>query len=90
MAEIRKEWKRHLFEKNPMRCLLLDAILSYLGFAFMLIGIIGDAMNKVLGLESTNWLILAVGFWLMAFGAWFRGYYSALHHSEDATEQRED
>ena len=49
----------------------------YLGVGFMLIGIISDAMNKVLGLESTHWFIMAVGFWMLGIFAWFRGYYSA-------------
>ena len=86
MAEIPEKWKRHLFEKNPMRCLWLDGILSLLGFVFLVIGIVGDAMNKVPGLEPTNWFIMAVGFWLLAGFAWFRGYYSALHHSDDTTQ----
>ncbi len=77
MAEIRKEWKRHLFEKNPMRCLWMNGILTYLGVAFLVISIVGDAMNKVLGLEFANWFIMAVGFWMLGIFAWFRGYYSA-------------
>ena len=86
MAEIPKEWKRHLFEENPIRCMWVEGIASYLGFAFLVIGIIGDAMNKVPGLEPTNWFIMAVGFWVIAIGAWFRGYYSALHGSGDTTQ----
>ena len=43
----------------------------------MVIGIVGDAINKVLGLEPTNWFIMAVGFWMLGIFAWFRGYYSA-------------
>ena len=90
MAEIPEKWKRHLFEKNPMLCLWMNGIAIYLGVAFLLIGIISDAMNKVLGLEPTNWFIMAVLFWMGGYFAWFRGYYSALHHSEDATEQKKN
>jgi hypothetical protein len=86
MAEIRKEWKRHLFEENPVRCLWLDSIFSFLGVAFLVIGIVGDAMNKVPGLEPTNWFIMAVGFWMLSGLAWRRGYYSALHGSRDTTQ----
>lgn len=83
MAEIRSEWKKHLFESNPMRCLWLDGILSYSGIVFLLIGIISDAMNKTLGLEPTNWFIMAFGCLLLSGFAWFRGYFSALHLSGD-------
>ena len=77
MAEIPKDLKRLLFEKNPKLCVWLSDTLTYLGVAFLLIGIVSDAMNKVLGLESTNWFIMAIGFWMLGIFAWFRGYYSA-------------
>ncbi len=77
MTEIPKELKRHLFERNPMLCLWMNGILTYLGVAFMVIGIVGDAMNRVLGLEPTNWFIMAVGSWMLGIFSWFRGYYSA-------------
>ncbi len=77
MAEISKDVKRLLFEKNPKLCVWMSEILTYLGVAFMIVGIVSDAMNKTLGLESTNWFILAVGFWMLGIFAWFRGYYSA-------------
>jgi hypothetical protein len=90
MAEIPSECKRHLFEENPLRCLCVNGIFTYLGVAFLVIGIVGDAINKVLGLEHTNWFIMAVGFWMLGIFAWFRGYYSALHSSRDTTQQKKD
>ena len=77
MVEIPDDVKRMLFERNPKLCCRMNSILTYLGIAFMLIGIISDAMNKVLGLESTHWFIMAVGFWMLGIFTWFRGYYSA-------------
>jgi len=64
----------------------MDSILSLLGSAFLVLGIVGDAMNKVLGLESTNWILMAVGFFVLSGYAWRRGYYSALHGSEENTQ----
>jgi hypothetical protein len=77
MVEIPNDMKRYLFESNPKRCIWMSEILTYLGVAFMIVGIVSDAMNKALGLEPTNWFILAVGFWMLGIFAWFRGYYSA-------------
>ena len=77
MAEITNDAKRLLFERNPKLCCWMHNILTYLGVAFMVIGIIGDAINKVLGLEPTNWFIMALGFWMLGIFSWFRGYYSA-------------
>jgi hypothetical protein len=84
MAEIPSEWKKHLFESNPMRCMWVEGLFSYLGFACVLIGIISDTINRVLGLEPTNWFLFAIGCFILAGFAWFRGYFSALHHSGDA------
>ena len=77
MAEIPKEVKKQLFERNPILCCWMHGVMTYLGFVFLLIGIIGDAMNKVPGLEPTNWFIIAIGSWVLGIFAWFRGYYSA-------------
>ncbi len=77
MAEIPNDVKRMLFERNPKLCCWVHNIFTYLGVAFMVIGIIGDAMNKALGLEPTNWFIMAIGSWMLGIFSWFRGYYSA-------------
>ena len=87
MAEIPKDLKRHLFERNPMLCCWMHDTFTYLGVAVMMIGIISDAINKTLGLDPTNWFIMAVGLWMLGIFAWFRGYYSALHSSGDTTQQ---
>ena len=77
MAEIPKDVKRRLFESNPILCCWMNDIFTYLGVAAMVVGIVSDAINIKLGLVSTNWFILAVGFWMLGIFAWFRGYYSA-------------
>lgn len=77
MAEIPKNLKQHLFERNPMLCCWMHEIFIYLGIAFLIVGIVSDAMNKVLGLESTNWFIMMIGAWMLGIFSWFRGYYSA-------------
>jgi hypothetical protein len=77
MAEIPKDVKRRLFESNPILCCWMNDIFTYLGVAAIIVGIVSDAINMKLGLESTNWFILAIGFWMLGIFAWFRGYYSA-------------
>ena len=82
MAEIPSDVKRMLFERNPKLCCRMHDVSIYLGIAFIVMGIVSDAMNKALGLESTNWFILAVAFWVSGIFAWFRGYYSAKEGSD--------
>jgi hypothetical protein len=77
MAEIPDDVKRSLFEKNPKLCCWMHDILTYLGIAFMVVGIVSDVMNKKLILESTNLFLLMLGSWMLSIFSWFRGYYSA-------------
>ena len=51
-------------------------ILGILGISFAVMGVISDAMNTILILEPTNWLLLAVVTCLIAiasFIAWVLG-----------------
>ena len=42
------------------RCAMAGSVSSYLSFLFAAIGIIGDALNITLGLESMSWFLLAI------------------------------
>jgi hypothetical protein len=77
MAEIPNDVKRRLLEKNPKRCCWVNDILTYLGIIFLVLGIVSDVMNKAIGLEPTNWFLMAIAFWMLGIFAWFRGYFSA-------------
>ena len=77
MSEIPDDVKKKLFEANPMLCCRMNDAMTYLGVAFLLIGIISDAINRTLFLEPTNWFIMAVIFFILGIFAWFRGYFSA-------------
>ncbi len=48
------------------KCDLVGGIILCLGILFALLGVIGDALNITLGLESISWLLLAVFFGLIA------------------------
>ncbi len=77
MSEIPDDVKKKLFEANPMLCCRMSDVMTYLGVAALLIGIISDVINRVLLLEPTNWLIMSVIFFILGIFAWFRGYFSA-------------
>ena len=77
MSEIPNDVKKRLFEANPLLCCWMSDVMFYLGTACLLVGIISDAINKVLLLEPTNWLIMAATFIITGIFAWFRGYFSA-------------
>jgi uncharacterized membrane protein len=77
MAEIPDDVKRLFFERNPKLCAWMHGISVYLAIAFLVIGVISDAINKVLGLEPNSWFIMAVWFYVGGIFAWFRGYHSA-------------
>ena len=48
------------------KCAIAAGIIILLGLLFALLGVIGDALDINLGLESTSWLLLAVFFAVVA------------------------
>jgi hypothetical protein len=42
------------------RCAMASSVSSLLSFLFVLIGIVGDALNTTLGLTSLSWFLLAI------------------------------
>ena len=58
--------------------MMMAHISAFVGIAFLLLGIIGDAINATLGLESTSWLLLAIFAMLFSIPS-FIGWHSALH-----------
>jgi hypothetical protein len=77
MAEIPQDLKPLLFGKGPRWHAKAMQVLSWLGLVCLIVGIIGDAINRTLGLESSNWLILAIAFWVWGMGAWLAAYFGA-------------
>jgi len=77
MSEIPDDVKKRLFEANPKLCCRMHNALTYLGIAFLLTGIISDAINRTLLLEPTNWFIMVVISFMLGIFTWFRGYFSA-------------
>jgi hypothetical protein len=60
---------------------------TFVGMAFLLLGVISDAINSTLGLEPTSWLLLAIFAMLFSIPS-FIGWHSALHL--DATEAKRE
>ncbi len=77
MSEISEEVKKKLFEANPLLCCRMSDVMTYLGVAFILIGVISNAINRSLLLGSTNWFLLALIVFILGIFAWIRGYFSA-------------
>jgi hypothetical protein len=76
MAEVPKDMKFLLFGMGPKwhaKCMM---VLNWLGLVCLIVGIIGDAINRVPGLEPTNWILIAIALWLWGLGAWFAAYYA--------------
>ena len=62
----------------------------FVGIAFLLLGVIGDAINATLGLEPTSWLLLAIFAMLFGIPA-FIGWHSALHlDAKEAKSKKEE
>jgi len=77
MAEIPKDMKFLLFgfgARWHAKCMMA---LNWLGLACLIVGIIGDAINRVPGLEPTNWILIAIALWLWGLASWLTAYNAA-------------
>jgi len=48
-------------EKHGMHRYWMHDVFMFLGWVCVIVGIIGDVVNRVPGLEPTNWFLLAIG-----------------------------
>jgi putative Mn2+ efflux pump MntP len=73
-------WEHLFFSQKPFfNYLGIAYILGFVGFACMLVGIIGESMGRVLGLQPISWFL--VGIWLIVMGIWFWLEWSFLKRS---------
>ena len=77
MADIPKDMKSLIFGKGAKWHARTMMVLECLGIAFLIVGIVADAINKTLGLETTHWFIMAIAFWVWALAAWLCAYFAA-------------
>jgi len=77
MAEVPKDMKTLLFGRSPKQQARLMVAFTLVCWACLIVGIVGDAIDKTLGLEPTSWFIIGVGFLLAAVWHWFRAYHAA-------------
>ena len=77
MQEIPKDVKWLLFGKGARWHARTSMVLDFAGLGCFVVGIIGDALNKVPGLEPTNWFLMAIGLWIWGFWAWWAAYKAA-------------
>jgi len=77
VQEIPKDMKFLLFGKGARWHARVQFVLNWLGLVCLIVGIVGDAINRVLGLEPTNWFIMAAALWIWGLAAWLTAYHAA-------------
>ena len=77
MADIPKDMRFMIFGKGAKWHARSMMVLNWLGLACLIVGIIGDAINMTLGLESLNWLVIAIALWIWGLAAWLCAYFAA-------------
>ena len=77
MADVPKDMKFLLFGKGAKYHARTAMVLDFLGMFCFVVGIVGDAINRTLGLEPTSWFLMAVGLFVWGFWAWVCAYLAA-------------
>ena len=71
------ELKKMIFGRGAKYNAKGMVVLEVMGFGCLIVGIIGDAINKVPGLEPTNWLLLGIAFLIASLFSWLCAYFAA-------------
>jgi len=77
MAAVPKKLKFLLFGMGAKWHAQVAMVLEFLGLACLIVGIISGAMDKALGLWSTEWFLLAIAIWIWGLWAWLCAYTAA-------------
>ena len=77
MAEIPKDMRFMIFGKGAKWHARSMMVLNWLGLACLIVGIIADAINMTLGLETTHWFIMTIAFWVWGLASWLTAYFAA-------------
>ena len=77
MTEVPKELKTLIFGRGSRWHAWVNVISLSLGLVCLIIGIIGDAVNRTPGLEPTNWFLLAIALGVFGLASWLTAYTAA-------------
>jgi hypothetical protein len=77
MGDIPQELQKALFGSGAGWWACAASIANLLAPICLLVGIIGDAINRTPGLEPINWFIMAAALWVAGLSAWHIAYTAA-------------
>ena len=77
MAQIPENLRFLLFGRGPRWHARVSLVLDFLGLGCLVVGIVGDAANRVPGLEPGNWFLMAIGLWVWGLWSWIAAYAGA-------------
>jgi|WetSurMetagenome_2_1015567.scaffolds.fasta_scaffold913370_1 hypothetical protein len=73
MAEMSKGLHNLVFGRPKWRAQVSMAS-DWIGTICAIMGVIGDICNRTLGLEATNWFLLAIVFFISGLWKWLMAY----------------
>jgi len=77
MADVPKDMRSMVFGKGAKWHARSMMVLNWLGLLCLIVGIVADAINTTLGLETIHWFIMTIAFWLWGLASWLCAYYAA-------------
>lgn len=74
MRQIPNDVRPLLFGRGARWHAWVAMALNWLGLGCLVVGVVGDAANRIPGLEPNNWFIMAAALWVWALAAWITAY----------------
>jgi hypothetical protein len=73
VADIPERLNKLVFGRPKWRA-QVSIVSDWIGTICVLMGVIGDVCNRELGLESTNWFLLGIAFFIAGLWKWIMAY----------------
>ena len=77
MANVPDNMKFLLFGVGPKPHAITMLTVNFLGTACLIVGIVGSATDKTLGLDGLTWLVLAIALEVWGLAEWLIAYFGA-------------
>ena len=82
-------WTEPRFTKRNRGSMgIMGGIATWLGVAFVIVGVIGEANATVIGLDSTSWFLLAIASLIFSLGCWLGWAVGIYLHAKETESKK--
>jgi len=84
-----ESWTEPEFTKRGRGSMgIMGSISTWLGVIFIILGIVGDARNAIIGLYPTSWFLLAIASLIFGLSCWLGWAVGMYFHAKETESKK--